>query len=155
MKRPNSKNPLLTREAHAEAPRTLAWLAGGGEMGERRRAFDWSRTPAGPADTWPQCLKTAVSVMLGCEYPMLIWWGPELIHLYNDAYVPVLGQRHPEALGRPAPGVWSEAWPTVGPQAEAVMEEGRTYSNEELLIPMTRNGYPEEVYLRRGGAALR
>lgn len=93
----------------------LAFLAGGGEMGARTRAFDWSETPLGPAAGWPHSLKTAVSVMLGCRYPLLIWWGPGLIHFYNDAYLPVLGQRHAGALGRRAPEVWSEAWPTVGP----------------------------------------
>src|SRR5215471_4210215 len=123
------------------------WLIGGGEMGERTRAFDWSKTPIGSIEQWPQSLKTAVSIMLGCQYPLLIWWGPELIHFYNDAYLPVLGKRHPEALGRPAPEVWSEAWPLVGPQADAVMTEGKSYWNEELLIVMTRNGYPEEVYM--------
>jgi PAS domain S-box-containing protein len=123
------------------------WLTGGGEMGARTRAFDWSTTPIGPREQWPQSLKTAVSIMLGCQYPLLIWWGPELIHFYNDAYRPVLGTRHPRALARPAPLVWSEAWPLVGPQADAVMREGKSYWNEELLIVMTRNGYPEEVYM--------
>jgi len=123
------------------------WLIGGGEMGGRTRSFDWSNTPVGPIDRWPQSLKTAISIMLGCQYPLLIWWGPELIHFYNDAYLPVLGKRHPGALGRPAPEVWSEAWPLVGPQADAVMQEGRSHWNEELLIVMTRNGYPEEVYM--------
>jgi len=123
------------------------WLTGGGEMGERTRAFDWSQTPVGPVEDWPQSLKTAVFIMLTTQYPMLIWWGKELIHFYNDAYLPVLGKRHPSALGRPAPEVWSEAWPLVGPQADAVMNEGRSYWNEEMLIIMTRNGYPEEVYM--------
>lgn len=122
-------------------------LINGGEMGARTREFDWSATALGPADCWPQSLKTAVSIMLGCQYPLLIWWGPELIHFYNDAYLPVLGKRHPDALGRPAAEVWSEAWPLVGPQADAVMHEGRSYWNEELLIVMTRNGYPEEVFM--------
>jgi signal transduction histidine kinase len=129
-----------------EAP-SLDWLSLGGEMGERTRAFDWSKTPVGPAASWPQSLKTALAIMLTTRYPMLIWWGKELLHFYNDAYLPVLGQRHPVALGRPAPEVWSEAWPLVGPQAEAVMREGKSYWNEELLIVMTRNGYPEEVYM--------
>ncbi|ODT45923.1 MAG: hypothetical protein ABS70_02025 [Nitrospira sp. SCN 59-13] len=116
-------------------------------MGAHTRAFDWSKTPVGPIEHWPQSLKTAVSIMLGCQYPLLIWWGNELIHFYNDAYIPVLGKRHPSALGQPAPVVWSEAWPLVGPQADAVMQEGRSHWNEELLIVMTRNGYPEEVYM--------
>ena len=123
------------------------WLAGGGEMGERMRRLDWSATSLGPLSAWPQSLRTAVSIMLGCQYPLLIWWGPRLTHFYNDAYIPVLGRRHPEALGRPAPEVWSEAWPLVGPQADAVLSEGRSHWNEELLIVMTRNGAPEEVFM--------
>src|SRR5262245_43377666 len=117
-------------------PNAPDWLTRGGEMGERTRAFDWSETPVGPIEDWPQSLKTAVFIMLTTQYPMLIWWGKELIHFYNDAYLPVLGKRHPSALGRPAPEVWSEAWPLVGPQADAVMDEGRSYWNEEMLIVM-------------------
>lgn len=147
--RPKAPRKVRTKPAAKPAarPHTSEWLIGGGEMGERTRAFDWSTTPIGPMERWPQSLKTAVSIMLGCQYPLLIWWGDELIHFYNDAYLPVLGKRHPGALGQPAPVVWSEAWPLVGPQADAVMREGRSHWNEELLIIMTRNGYPEEVYM--------
>ena len=133
--------------ADSTQPTEMEWLARGGEMGRRTLDFDWAATPVGPMERWPQSLKTALVIMLTTRYPMLIWWGPQLIHFYNDAYLPVLGQRHPEALGMPAPVVWSEAWPLVGPQADAVMREGRSYWNEELLIVMTRNGYPEEVYM--------
>lgn len=125
----------------------LAFLAGGGEMGERTRAFDWSRTALGPAELWPPSLKTAVSMMLGCQYPLLIWWGADLLHFYNDAYLPVLGRRHPSALGCAAQTVWPEAWPTLGPQADAVMNDRPSQWNEELLMTMTRNGYAEEVYM--------
>ncbi|MGD9509071.1 MAG: hypothetical protein AB7I59_12885 [Geminicoccaceae bacterium] len=85
--------------------------------------------------------------MLASRYPMLIWWGPELIQFYNDAYTPVMGARHPWGLGKPAPVIWSEAWPTVGPLAEAVMRDGVSTWNERLQIVMTRNGYQEEVYM--------
>lgn len=126
---------------------TTSWLADGGEMGERIGQYDWSNTSIGSIQEWPQSLKTALSIMLGCQHPLLIWWSNELIHFYNDAYVPVLGKRHPSALGKPAPEVWSEAWPILGPHAEAVMKEGKSHWNEDLLIKMTRNGYPEEVYM--------
>jgi hypothetical protein len=85
--------------------------------------------------------------MLNSRYPMLIWWGPKLIQLYNDAYVPVLGLRHPSGLGQPASECWSEAWPTVGPLADAVMREGVSTWSERLQIVMSRNGWPEEVYM--------
>jgi hypothetical protein len=73
--------------------------------------------------------------------------GPQLIQFYNDAYTPVLGLRHPSGLGQPAAQCWSEAWPTVGPLADAVMIEGVSTWNEQLQIVMTRNGWPEEVYM--------
>src|SRR5262245_3337910 len=151
MRKPSRKKPAARGNGKIRASKRRVsggdWLTGGGEMGRRTRAFDWSTTSVGAIDRWPQSLKTAVSIMLGCKYPLLIWWGRELIHFYNDAYLPVLGKRHPSALGRPAPQVWSEAWPLVGPQADAVMRDGKSHWNEQLLIVMTRNGYPEEVYM--------
>ncbi|BAY92870.1 MULTISPECIES: ATP-binding protein [Nostocales] len=107
---------------------------------------DWSTTAVGAVETWPQCLKTAVRIMLGSRYPMFVWWGESLTKFYNDAYIPVLGQRHPQALGQPASQVWAEIWDTLGPQAEAVMQKGQSSWNEELLLVMQRNGYTEETY---------
>lgn len=74
-------------------------------------AVDWSRTPLGSREQWPQSLKLAVSLCLGSRFPMFVWWGPQLINIYNDAYVPILGQRHPRAFGRPARESWNEIWP--------------------------------------------
>ena len=121
-------------------------LAGGGEMGRLMRAHDWSATPLGPVWEWPQSLKTALRIILGSRYPMFIWWGRELINLYNDGYLPMLGQRHPAALGKSAAVIWSEIWDTIGPQTEAVLYEGRATWNEERLLILERNGYPEEAY---------
>src|SRR5215203_1838363 len=124
----------------------LDGFAGGGEMGERMSAFDWTQTPLGPVESWPQSLKTIIRIMLGSRYPMFVWWGRELTHFYNDAYIPVLGKRHPRALGQPAPEVWTDIWGTVGPQADIVLNEGRATWNEELLLLMERYGYTEETY---------
>ncbi|MVM36392.1 hypothetical protein GO755_40730, partial [Spirosoma sp. HMF4905] len=71
----------------------LPFLEGGGEMGELTRHFDWATTPLGPAYQWPQSLRTSVSLLLTSKFPMLIWWGQELIQFYNDAYRPSLGQQ--------------------------------------------------------------
>jgi hypothetical protein len=131
---------------HRTSSVRTALLAGGGEMGERMRAFDWSKTPVGPPEDWPQSLKTVVRVMLNSRYPMFVWWGREFTHFYNDGYAPILGQRHPDALGQSAPDVWSEIWDTVGPQAEAVLTEGRPNWHEELPLIMERNGFLEECY---------
>ncbi len=124
-------------------------------MGQLTRDFDWATTSLGPSADWPQSLKTAIAIMLTSRYPMLIWWGPERIHFYNDAYIPVLGKRHPAALSQPAPQVWAEAWPTVGPMADRVITEGVSTWSEELPILMTRNGYPEEVYMTFSYSPLR
>jgi PAS domain S-box-containing protein len=121
-------------------------LAGGGEMGRLMRAYDWSTTPLGPVDRWPQSLKVALRILLGSRYPMFVWWGRQMIMFHNDAYVPILGKRHPEALGKSGPVVWSEIWEDIRPLMEPVLEEGRACWQEERLLIMERNGYPEEAY---------
>jgi PAS domain S-box-containing protein len=123
-----------------------AWLVGGGEMGERVRSRDWASTPLGPVEQWPMSLKTAIRILLNSRYPMFVWWGKELINFYNDAYLPMLGKRHPDALGRSASQVWADVWPVVGPQTELVLNEGSSTWNEELLLVMERNGFSEEAY---------
>src|SRR4030095_14590618 len=84
-----------------ETPRPLAadWLVGGGEMGERIRAHDWARTALGPIESWPQSLRSALSICLGSRFPIVLYWGAELTVLYNDAYAEILGRKHPWALG--------------------------------------------------------
>ncbi|HEX2489811.1 MAG TPA: PAS domain S-box protein, partial [Blastocatellia bacterium] len=91
-------------------------------------------------------MKTAVNILLNSRYPMFVWWGRELTNIYNDAFAPILGARHPQALGWSAPNVWADVWPVVGPQAEVVMREGRATWNESLLLVMERYGYAEETY---------
>jgi PAS domain S-box-containing protein len=115
-------------------------------MGARVRAFDWSTTPLGRPDAWPHSLRLAVGVCLNSRFPMFVWWGPDLINIYNDAYIPVLGNRHPDALGRPARATWNEIWPVVGPQADAVMRRGQATWNERVLLVMERNGYTEDTW---------
>ncbi len=115
-------------------------------MGALIRSRDWSQTPLGAVENWSQSLKTSVRLILGSRYPMFVWWGQELTKFYNDAYIPVLGKRHPQALGQPASEVWAEIWDTLGPQTAAVLNQGRSTWNRELLLIMERNGYPEETY---------
>jgi PAS domain S-box-containing protein len=122
------------------------WIVAGGEMGRLIRSKDWSQTALGPPEGWPQSLKTALGIMLHSRYQMFIWWGQELIYFYNDAYIPVLGKRHPWALGQSPWKVWPEIWDTIGPQAEAVLKEGRATWNEQLELIMERNGYTEETF---------
>ncbi|HEX5281866.1 MAG TPA: response regulator [Micropepsaceae bacterium] len=122
------------------------FLAGGGELGERMRAYDWASTPLGPPPSWPRSLKTAVRIMLTSRQPIWIGWGPDLIYLYNDPYKSIIGGKHPWALGKPTRQVWAEIWNEIGPMLDQAMrgDEG-TYVEAQRLI-MERNGYPEETY---------
>ena len=126
----------------------LSFLSGGGEMGERMRAFDWSSSPVGPASQWPQSLKTAVSICIGSRYPIVIWWGnPEYTMFYNDGYIPILGvTKHPGWLGRSGRECWKEIWSTVGPMLDSVFQTGEATWSEDLLLVMDRNLPREETY---------
>ena len=115
-------------------------------MGERIRATDWSGTPLGPMAAWPQSLRTAVGICTESRFPMLIWWGPDAIQLYNDAYVPVLGAKHPRSLGQRGMECWAEIWDVLGPLYVEVMRYGRSTWSDDLLLLMDRYGYVEETY---------
>ncbi|MGZ5440389.1 MAG: ATP-binding protein [Thermoanaerobaculia bacterium] len=108
--------------------------------------FDWSTTSIGPCDSWPQSLRTSVSICLASRFPILIWWGPELIKIYNDAYATILGAKHPRALGACGREVWPEIWPIIGPMLDQVRGEGlATWSDDQLLM-VHRHGFLEECY---------
>jgi hypothetical protein len=127
-----------------------AWLAGGGEMGARMRAKDWSATPLGSAERWPQSVKTAVSICLNSRFPIVLWLGPELRIVYNDTYIPFLGDtKHPATLGAPGREAWGEIWETVGPMHEEVAA-GRATSVEHQLMFFARRLPREEVYVTFG-----
>src|SRR6266576_4686496 len=102
----------------------------GGGMGERIREFDWSKTPLGPIAHWPQSLRTVVNILLSSRYAMWMAWGPDLTMLYNDAYRPTLGIKHPWALGMGAREVWHEIWPDIGPRIQTVLETGQSTYDE-------------------------
>ncbi len=106
-----------------EAPRrpaTDAVFAGGGEMGALMRALDWSAISLGPVGDWPQSLRTAVSICLTSRFPMLVWWGPDLVMLYNDAYRPLIGTKHPVAMGQRGVECFPEIWEIIGPMLTGV-----------------------------------
>src|ERR1700688_4133529 len=127
------------------------FLAGAGEMGALTRAYDWSATPLGKPETWPQSLRTALRILLNTNHPMFIWWGPELIQFYNDAYRQTMGpERHPGARGQGGQECWAEIWDITGPQIERVMSGGGATWNENQLIPVTRHGRLEQVYWTYG-----
>ena len=123
------------------------FLAGGGAMGARIRAYPWAQTPLGDPASWPQGLRTAVRVLLTTQHPMFIFWGHEQTCLYNDAYSRSLGpEKHPSILGAPGRRSWEEIWPIIGPQIEQVMRgEGATWHKNQL-VPIIRHGELQEVY---------
>ena len=118
----------------------------GVRMAARMAATDWSKTPVGPPAQWPQSLRAAVRIMLTSRYAMWMAWGPELTMLYNDAYRPTLGIKHPGALGKPASDVWAEIWSDIGPRIETVLQTGKATYEEGLLLFLERSGFPEETY---------
>ncbi|HYF06961.1 MAG TPA: ATP-binding protein, partial [Acetobacteraceae bacterium] len=125
--------------------RDLGFLAGSGEMGAIMRAHDWSASPLGWPETWPQSLRAIVALMINSKYPMFVAWGPELAFLYNDGYRPIFGAKHPAALGLPFRQVWSEIWDDIWPLIERALSGEATWS-EDLRLVMHRNGYPEDTW---------
>ncbi|RKG74877.1 ATP-binding protein [Corallococcus terminator] len=143
MPSPDSTQPL---EPDAAGSAVEEVLAGGGEMGALMRSMDWSTTPLGPVAGWPQSLRTAVSTCINSAFPMMLFWGPELVKLYNDGYRPMLGSKHPQAMGCAGQEVWAEAWDFIGPLAEKVRTEARPHWAENQLLLMERHGFIEETY---------
>ena len=130
-----------------QAPGSVEFLSGDGEMARLMRGHDWSQSSLGSPENWPQPLRTAVRSMLTTGHPMYIWWGRDGACLYNDAYRSSIGpERHPCSLGRPAREVWDEIWEIIGPQIDQVMTGGPATWHENQLVPITRNGRRENVY---------
>jgi hypothetical protein len=122
------------------------FLNGGGELGALMRQRDWSETSLGLPESWPQSLRTLVNILLTSRYAMWVGWGKDLAFLYNDAYRPTLGLKHPWALGAPASKVWAEIWPAIGPRIGTVLPTGQATYDEGLLLFLERSGFPEETY---------
>ncbi|HEX2134455.1 MAG TPA: PAS domain-containing protein, partial [Microvirga sp.] len=121
------------------------FLTGGGDMGARMRAHDWTTSTLGPPERWPQSLRTTVSLLLSSRFPMFVAWGPDLAFLYNDGYAPILGAKHPAALGRPFREVWSEIWRDISPLVERALRGEATF-HEDLPLTMRRAGFEEQTY---------
>lgn len=127
---------------------SLSFLDGGGEMGQLTRNYNWAQNTLGRPEGWPQSLKTTVGIVLNSHFPMFLFWGPELICLYNDAYRASLGNngKHPGALGQPAANIWPETWRVIKPLIDQVMGGGPATWSKDQLIPIYRNGQLEDVY---------
>jgi signal transduction histidine kinase len=125
----------------------LAFLAGGGEMGDRIRAFDWNKTPLGAPAQWSPALRTLLPVMLANRFPHILWWGPHYIQFYNDAYIPIPGKKHPDiALGRPGRECWQEIWGVIGPLIDRPFQGGAATWDEDIYLEVNRHGFIEETH---------
>ncbi|HEV8199115.1 MAG TPA: hybrid sensor histidine kinase/response regulator [Candidatus Polarisedimenticolia bacterium] len=132
-----------------------AFLQGGGRMGALMRSHDWRRSPLGDPAGWPDALKLAIATCLSSRFPMVVWWGPRLLMLYNDAWQPILGDtKHPAGLGRPGRESWPETWPVVGIQFENALR-GIASWFEDLLLASDRHGFLEECYFTYSHSPLR
>ena len=123
----------------------LTWVAGGGEMGKLVRSMDWSQTPLGPIDSWPQSLRTTVNICLASDLPICIIWGPGLVQIYNDGYREICGGKHPHSMGQNFPQCWREAWPVIGDAHDSALA-GDTAFLENQHVVLSRHGYNEECF---------
>jgi signal transduction histidine kinase len=120
---------------------------GEGEMAERIRAFDWSKTPLGPVSAWSPALRTALRIMLANRFPHVLWWGPKYIQFYNDPYIPIPGTKHPDvAFGRPASECWAEIWHVIGPLIDRPFGGGPATWDDDIALEVRRHGYLEESH---------
>jgi PAS domain S-box-containing protein len=126
---------------------SLGFLVGGGEMGGRIRAFDWARTPLGPAESWSPALRTMLRIMLANRFPHILWWGPQYVQFYNDPYRPIPGKKHPDrVLGVAASECWKEIWHVIGPLIDTPFLGGPPTWNEDILLEINRHGFLEESH---------
>ena len=130
---------------------------GSSEMASRCRVFEWSSTPLGPVAGWSQSLRTTVSTMLASRHPMFLWWGPDLVQIFNDGYLPSFGTtgRDLVALGARGREHWAEIWHLIGPEIESVLVNGEATWHEDHLVPIERNGHIEDVWWTYGYSPVR
>jgi signal transduction histidine kinase/FixJ family two-component response regulator len=145
--RPFARRSSSTRKALSKED----LFAGGGEMGSLVRAFDWTKHPLGPPEYWSPALQSTTRLLLANCSPMLLWWGPDFLSIYNDAYIPVLGDKHPHrALGKPLSECWSEVFPLLEPLVRSPLEGGPPTWMEDILLEVNRFGYVEETHFTIG-----
>ncbi len=116
--------------------------------------MDWSKTALGPVETWPQSLRTSVSLCLSSTFPILIAWGPETIQIYNDSYRPICGAKHPESMGQNFRICWETALPVVGDAFDRGQQGEGTYINDQRMF-LDRYGYLEEAFMTFSFAPIR
>ncbi len=138
--------PTMRENQKAERD-PLGCLAGGGEMAERIRSFNWAKTPLGPPQSWSPALRTTLRILLANRFPQLLWWGPQYVQFYNDPYSPVPGTKHPHrALGQPGNECWSEIWHVLQPLVDTPFHGGPATWNDDILLELNRHGFLEESH---------
>jgi PAS domain S-box-containing protein len=131
--------PLRTERIHKNL------IQGKSQMAGLIRAHDWSSTPLGGVEDWSEGLLSSVNLMLACAFPSLVFWGEELVQLYNDAFIPLLSERHPSGLGQKAEECWSDAWQIVGPNLRRVMDDRETVFHQNAIVPIIRDGRLQDI----------
>ena len=121
-------------------------------MGVLMRTIDWSQTAIGAVESWSPALQMMVRLLLANRFQLILWWGPEFCQLYNDAYLPVLGAKHPQAMGQPGRECWPEIWHIIGPLIERPFHSGPATWMEDILLEINRSGFIEETHFTRYGS---
>jgi PAS domain S-box-containing protein len=135
-----------TKLERGEARQDASWADSlVGEMGKVVRSMDWAKTPLGPIESWPQSLRTTVSLCLASNFPISLAWGPKHVQIYNDGYWPICGKKHPQAMGQDFSECWASPWPVIG-EAFARALAGETSFLENQRMFLDRNGYLEETF---------
>ena len=132
---------MNSRDAHAPLN-----LPGGGEMAALIRSIDWSATPLGPVSSWSPTLRMMVPFLVANRFPLLLWWGPDYCQIYNDAYRPILGSKHPRSMGQPTRECWTEIWDVLGPLIDTPYRGGAPTWMEDLALEINRHGFLEETH---------
>jgi PAS domain S-box-containing protein len=122
------------------------WLISSGEMAALIKAKDWSKTSLGSPDTWSPTLRITINFLLANRFPVLLWWGPEYVQFYDDAFIPVLGAKHPKALGQWGSDCWKEIWPVLQPLVDTPFRGGPATWIEDLELDIRRSNFTEETH---------
>jgi len=139
----------------SDVGRLGALFAGGGEVGRLILTHDWRTSPIGEPGSWPDALLNTVSLMLPAGAEIVVFWGPDNVAIYNDAYASAIGDKHPRALGRPARETWSHMWDDIRPMLAHVRATGKTYSAQDRRFLIERHGAREEVFFDVSYSAIR
>ncbi|HKR47210.1 MAG TPA: ATP-binding protein [Paraburkholderia sp.] len=137
-----------TQRPPAEPKAAPGCLSGPGEACALARAVDWSQTSIGAVDGWSQALRSTASLVLHNHSPMLLWWGADFVQIYNDAYRPVLGEKHPRAMGQRFRDCWSEVFHILGPMAERPFHGGPASVSDDIAVLIERKVPREETHFR-------